>query len=163
MDFIIPRIPEVASEDLMTKFSYKILTKIEGEPTYWGFFQLREEATENTLSIASPFGGGGHGHWGLIADAAIYLAKAGVAWTVPASSGVYPNIPDGSSTDDKRRIIEEFIRDEKGIKTAEAVDKLLKTQVRDAIEKEYYLELEDPVLKLSQVTTKQILDRVLKN
>ena len=163
MDSIIPRIPEPSAEDILAKFPYPILTKIEGEPTYAAFFRMREEITQNTLVISSPFGGGQHGHWGSIADAAAFQTAAGVAWNVPASVGVYPVFPDGSTGDDKRRITKEFVRDETGIKTAETVERLLNKQVRDAIEEDYYLELEDPVLKFSKVTTKQILDHIRTN
>ena len=144
MDSIIPRIPEVATDDVLEKFPYKILTKIEGEPTYRGFFRLREELTQNTLVVPSPFGGGGHGHWGIIANTATYLVKAGVAWTVPASQGVYLTFPGESSDDDKRRIVKEFIRDESGIKTAETVKSLLNKQVRNAVDEEYYLSWRTP-------------------
>ena len=93
MDNIIPRIREVTAEEVLAKFPIQILTKIEGEPTYGGFYQLREEVTENMLAIDSPFGGGGHGHWGMIAHDATYLTEAGVPWSIPASAGIYPIFP----------------------------------------------------------------------
>ena len=99
----------------------------------------------------------------MIAHDATYLTEAGVAWSIPASSGIYPIFPQGSTDEDKRRIIKEFIRDETGIKLAGVVEKVVNKQVRDGVEGDYYLELEHPVLKYSKVKTKEILDHILKN
>ena len=72
MESIIPRIREVTPEEVLAKFPHQILTKIEGEPSYGGFYQLREEVTDNMLAIDSPFGGGNHGHWGMTANSTTY-------------------------------------------------------------------------------------------
>ena len=163
MDSVIPCIPDVNDDDVKAKFPIQVLTKIEGEPTYAGFFQLREELTQNAVAVESPFGGGQHGHWGCIADAGPYLAQAGTAWTVPQTGGVYPTFPPNSNDNEKKRIIKEFIFDEHGIKIAKAVERLLSNQVRQAIDEEFYMELEDPIFKFSKVTAKTLMTHILTN
>lgn len=163
MDTFIPRVPEVKPDDITTKFPHHQLTNIEVEPAYQTFYVLREELYQNAIAIESPFGGGGHGHWGSVTSATLYNAQTGETWVVPASGGVYPTFPANATDVEKKRITAEFIKTETGIKTAAVVEKLLSKQVRDAIEEEYYMELEDPIFKYSQITAYQIIDHVLQN
>ena len=62
MDNVIPRVPDITNDDIKVKFSIQVLMRIEGELTYAGFFQLREELKQNAVAIKSLFGGGQHSH-----------------------------------------------------------------------------------------------------
>ena len=99
MDSFIPTILEVSADDIDTKFPHKVLTKIEGQPTYAGFFKLREEIYQNTLTSKSPFGGATYGHLGVVMGDAVYTLATGNIWTIPPSAGVdvYPTFPGGAN------------------------------------------------------------------
>ena len=73
MDSYVPTIPEPSSDTIEAKFPHKTLTKIEGQPTYADFHQLREELYRNALSSKSPFGGGNHGHMGAVMESMTYI------------------------------------------------------------------------------------------
>ena len=77
MDTFIPRVPEVKPDDITAKFPHHQLANIEGEPAYQTFYVLREELYQNAIAIESPFGGGGHGHWGSVTSATLYNAQTG--------------------------------------------------------------------------------------
>ena len=66
MDSFIPTIPEVSMDDIEGKFPHKVLTKIEGQPTYAGFFKLREEIYQNALTSKLLVGGATYGHLGVV-------------------------------------------------------------------------------------------------
>ena len=58
LDTHIPTIPEVRESDIKAKFKIKILTPIEGRPTYEKMELLEKELGRNALAIKVPFGGG---------------------------------------------------------------------------------------------------------
>ncbi len=82
---------------------------------------------------------------------------------VPVSMGIYPTFPAGSSDQDNNCITSEFIRNEKGIKMAEVMERLMGQQVSDAIDGEYYMEVEDPIFKYTRVKTTDLLQHILNN
>ena len=127
MDSYVPTIPEPSSDAIEAKFPHKTLTKIEGQPTYADFHQLREEIYRNALSSKSPFGGGNHGHMGAVMDGITYTIETGGAtWIVPATSGMFPIFQHNASDTTKKKRIAEFVRDETGIKVSEATTTLLR-------------------------------------
>ncbi len=66
-------------------------------------------------------------------------------------------------TDDQKRIIiAEFVRDETGIKTADVTINLLRNQLLEAADKEYYMELYDDIFRYNWVSPAAFLDHILK-
>ena len=162
MDTFVPVILEPSSDAIETKFPHKTLTKIEGQPTYADFHIIREESFRNALSSKSPFGGGNHGHKGACTDALTYTTESGVAWNVPATAGIFPVFPPGATNDEKRIIIAEFVRNETGIKVAEATINLLRNQLLEAVDEDYYMELYDDVFRYDRVSIPAFLDHILQ-
>ena len=66
MDTLIPQVPKVSVEDITAWFKTTTLTKFEGEPTYNEMDDIHDELYRNAMAIKSPFGGGKHGHLGII-------------------------------------------------------------------------------------------------
>jgi hypothetical protein len=162
MDTFVPVILEPSADAIEAKFPHKTLTKIEGELTYDDFLLLREESFRNALSSKSPFGGGNHGHKGACTAPLTYtIETGGVAWTVPVTQGIFPIFPAGATDDQKRIIIAEFVRDETGIKTAEVTINLLRNQLLEAVDEEYYMELYDDVFRYDRVKPVDFLDHIL--
>jgi len=163
MDSYVPTIPEPSSDAIEAKFPHKTLTKIEGQPTYADFHLLREELYRNALSSKSPFGGGNHGHMGAVMDGMTYTIETGGAtWTVPATSGIFPTFPPGASDAEKKIRIAEFVRDETGIKTNECTINLLRNQLLEAVDEEYYMELYDNIFRYDRVDPADFLSHILK-
>ena len=162
MDTFPPTILEPSSDAIEASFPHKTLTKIEGEPTYEEFDLLREESFRNALSSKSPFGGGNHGHKGACTAPPTYIIETGgAAWNVPATQGIFPLFPAGATDHEKRVIIAEFVRDETGIKTAEATINLLRNQMLEAVPEAYYMELYDDVFRYDRVSPAAFLDHIL--
>ena len=97
----------------------------------------------NARAVKSSFGGGKHGHEGLVLRDATYAQRAGVLFVVPASKGAYPTFAAGASEDEKKVAIAEFIVSEQDILKAETCGDLLKNQLREAVEDKYLHELWD--------------------
>lgn len=72
--------------------------------------------------------------------------------------------PTNASNHDKCCITKEFVfvRDEKGIKTVKIIKNLLQKLIQEAIEKEYNIELEYHIFRLSKVTIEQIMQHTLE-
>ena len=146
MDSFVPTIPEASADAIEAKFPHKTLSKIEGQPTYADFFLLREELFRNALSSKSPFGGGGHGHLGAVMDSVNYTIETGGAtWFIPATAGMFPTFQTGANDNEKKRAVAEFVRDETGIKIADTTINLLRNQLLEAVDENYYTELYDNI------------------
>ena len=164
MDSFVPTIPEPATDAIEAKFPHKTLTKVEGQSTYVDFFILREELYRNALSSKSPFGGGNHGHIGACMDEVTYtITTGGDKWTIPATAGMFPAFPAGANDDQKKQLIAEFVRDETGIKIANATINLLRNQLIEAIDEDYYMELYDPMFRYDHINPMDFLAHILKH
>ena len=163
MDSFIPTIPEVSADDIEAKFPHKVLTKIEGQPTYAGFFKLREEVYQNALTSKSPFRGATYGHLGVVMGAQAYTLATGNIWAIPASAGVYPTFPAAANETMKRKLMSTFISTERGIRQWEATSNLLRNQLLQAIDEEYYAELYDPIFRYETVRPNDFLAHILNN
>ena len=62
MDALILQVPEVAANNIATRFKTTYLTTIEGKPTYIKMEDIRDKLNRNAIEIKSPFGGGLYGH-----------------------------------------------------------------------------------------------------
>ena len=58
LDIYIPTIPEVRESDIRSKFKVKVLTPLDGRPTYEKMRTLTQELGRNALRIQVPVGGG---------------------------------------------------------------------------------------------------------
>ena len=157
LDTFIPVIPEVRETDITALFKVKQLTPIDGRPTYESANLCEQELGRNALAIKVPFGGGKKGCLGVVYSDAKYLAEAGHAWTVPASQGTYPTFPTGATDQEKKAIISKFIQDEKGIKTVEQVEELLKNMFVAAIDEDYIVELKQGLSEYDGRTLRELL------
>ena len=163
MDTLIPQVPEVSAEDIQARFKHEPLTKIEGEPDYVHMDDVRDELYRNAMAIKSPFGGAQHGHLGSVMKDALYQTEAGVPWFVPLTQGLYPTFAAGATENEKRNATAIFITDEKGIKTNEIMEDLLKNQLLEAVDPAYYMELEHPIFKYDKVTVNQLISHLFDN
>ena len=163
MDTLIPQVPEVSAEDILARFKTTTLTRIEGEPAYTDMDEIRDKLYRNAMAIKSPFGGGQHGHLGMIMNPILYHTEAGETWTVSATSGAYPIFPNGATDSNKKALTATFIISEKGIKTEEVMQDLLWNQVLEAVDPEYYMELEHSIFKYDKVTVNELLTHLFHN
>ena len=160
LDTYIPAIPEVRETDIQQQFKVKILTPIEGRPSFDAMQTCERELSRNALAIKVPFGGGKRGCLGLVCSAEVFLDEAGVPWEVPETEGAYPTFPDGATTHDKKKVISDFIEREKGIKTVEVTEELLKGQFLEAVDEDYVVELKEDLREYDGVPLRKMLRHV---
>jgi hypothetical protein len=162
LDMYIPTIPEVRESDIKSKFKVKVLTPIDGRPTYEKMRALTQELGRNALGIQVPFGGGKRGCLGLVYSQQKFQAEANHEWSVPESEGAYPNFAADATEDDKKKEISQFIEREKGIKTVEATEELLKGMFIEAIDEDYVVELKEGLREYDGRTLQELLSHVSK-
>ena len=162
LDTHIPTIPEVRESDIKAKFKIKILTPIEGRPTYEKMELLEKELGRNALAIKVPFVGGKRGCLGVVYSDEKFQGEAGTVWTVPESEGTYPTFPDDATADDKKKEISKFIEREKGIKTVEVVEDLLKGLFLEAIDEDYVIELKEGMREYDGRRLRELLQHLCK-
>ncbi len=64
-------------------FPHPVLTPITGKPDHSNIKGLKKQLYSNAREIHSTRGGGTLGHLGCIMESAEYVARAGVAYTIP--------------------------------------------------------------------------------
>ena len=121
MDTYMPIIPDPKPDNIERRFKHPTLTTIKNEPDYEQMCVVREELFRNAIVIKSTFGGKIHGHLGSVQQPAVYHMEAGQAWTIPTSGGMYPTFSVGTTDEEKKREVAEFINRETHIKIAELV------------------------------------------
>ena len=160
LDNVIPVIKEPKESDILAKFKYKQLDKIDGEPTYPKLVELRRQLARNARAVKSSFGGGKNGHEGLVLRDATFVQRAHVSFVVPASKGAYPTFVAGATDDEKKIAIAEFILSEQDILKAETCGDLLKNQLLDAVEEKYFRELRDRYSEYDDKTVLELLEHL---
>ena len=113
--------PEVKFDKVTKQFLDKKLPCCIDKPSYQHYIEVRNCLYHNLRQITSPFGGGQHGHLGMIMATAKYLNISGSAWKVPPSQTAVPVIPAGATPDKQSTIFNQWVITEKGIMYADHV------------------------------------------
>ena len=164
LDLAIPTIREPKEADILARFEFAELDKIEGRPNYTSLKNCRKQLARNALKIQSIFGGGRHGHVGLVYKPTIYAKEQGTQpWRVPPSQGMYPLFPAGATDNEKKIEITKFVQIEEHIKKAETMERLLRNQILKAIDDDYLCELKSGILEYDGCKITEIFDHLFKN
>ena len=138
LDLAITTIREPKEADIIARFEFVELDKIEGRPNYTSYKNCRKQLARNALKIESIFGGGRHGHVGLVYKPTIYAKEQGTQpWQVPLSQGFYPHFRAGSTDNEKKIQITKFVQIEEHIKKTETRERLLRNQILKAVDDDY--------------------------
>ena len=162
-DTFIPKIPEVKAEDIKARFKIQTLPEIEGEPYYEALDDTREWLARNAMAVETSFGGGDHGHLGLVETGVIYQTLTGHAWYIPTTQGIFPIFAQGATNAEKRDEVAKFIVREGDIKKAKLTEELLRNQLLKAVEEKYYLELKDRTFRYDRVKLNVLLAHLFKH
>ena len=128
-----PRIPSVND----TYFQHKVLTRINGQPTYESLKTLTTEIKANAASVPSTLGGGLYGHLGLVVSDEKYAQLAHtVPWINPGHPG--PFAPPVGATGPQIEAAKDVWRELKfSCELYQATEKALIAQIVDSIEPIY--------------------------
>ena len=91
-----------------------------------------------------------------------FQSEAGTVWTVPESEGTYPSFQADATEDEKKKEISKFIEREKGIKTVEVVEDLLKGLFLEAIDEDYVVELKEGMREYDGRRLRELLHHLRK-
>ena len=100
----LPSPPEVEFDKVTKQFLDKKLPHCIGKPTYQNYIEARNCLYRNLRQITSPFGGGQHGHIGMIMPTVKYFNIASSAWQVPPIHPAVPVVPAGDTPDQRSRV-----------------------------------------------------------
>ena len=116
LDNVIPVIKEPKEADILAKFKYRQLDKIDGEPNYPKLVELRQQMARNARAVKSLF-------WGGRTDTKVSSCGTQPTCSARACRGTFTA---GTTNDEKKVAITEFILSEQDIPKSEACNKLLK-------------------------------------
>lgn len=133
--------------------SFQQLPKIEGTPTYESLTTIRDILKANAASVPSTRGGGANGYLGLVVTAASYnMIAPGTPFDRPPFPGVQPNIPPNSTAAQINEIVRVHNEAKREWRECDNVDKALKKQLTDAVDKIYLRSLRDRHTGFANVT-----------
>ena len=94
----------VSADSIKAQMPHTILTRVLGEPTHKQVKMVIRELTANLMAVSCPWGHN-KGHLGLLQDPAIYLARNGDAYTIPAAEPpTYPVILIGANVQQREEL-----------------------------------------------------------
>ena len=94
----------VSADSIKAQMPHAILTRVLGEPTHKQVKMVIRELTANLMAVSCPWGHN-KGHLELLQDPAIYLARNGDAYTIPAAEPpTYPVIPIGATVQQREEL-----------------------------------------------------------
>jgi hypothetical protein len=110
-------------------------------------------------AIPTSFGGGNHGHAGMIVNNAKYLTMTGgIQFITPINPGAYPTNIAGNATNAVRSLEEAMHKTlVREYEIYCRVEQALKDIILETVEKDYLLEIEDEVLGYLNQTPKQMI------
>ena len=119
-----------------TVFEISPLTKIRGEPTYESLLQIKNELKTNAQTVECSAGGGQFGMLGLVLTNAEYALLSNVPFVRPPHPGVF-QIQPGTPQIQARAQELTYNRQLAEYKTCKNVEKALKKQLVEAVDKSY--------------------------
>ena len=85
-------------EEIATKFPFKTLPIIDGDPDYASLSEMTRALYGNATSLPTMLGDSAHGHMGMIVKDKLYTTTVVMAWDQPGTLAalVIPNNETGS-------------------------------------------------------------------
>ena len=151
----------VSADSIKAQMPHTILTRVLGEPTHKQVKMVIRELTANLMAVSCPWGHN-KGHLGLLQDPAIYLARNGAVFTIPAAEPpTYPVIPIGATVQQREELRAINIAARKAWATYRLVLAITRDQFAAAIDDVYYAVLDDPTEGLNGVDLRTLVQHIL--
>ena len=151
-------------DEITAKFRIKKLTEIEGEPTYEAISKLSQELYTNAATLASPLGGGQHGHIGMVMKPSLYESLSNIPYVTPKNPGPTPKFDDAKIYTEMQRM---QVRDDHKLQLKtytehHNMDAALQQQLTEAVEYVYLAEKCNRFTGYLGVSTRDLLDHLLE-
>ena len=151
----------VSADSIKAQMPYATLTRVLGEPTHKQVKMVIRKLTANLMAVSCPWGHN-KGHLGLLQDPAIYVARNGGAFTIPANEPpTYPVIPNGATAQAQEELRASNIAACKAWATYRLVLAITHDQFAAAIDDVYYAVLDNPTEGLNGVDLRKLVQHIL--
>ena len=151
----------VSADSIKAQMPHPSLTRIRGEPTHKQVKIVLRELTANLMAVSCPWGHD-KGHLGLLQDPAIYQARNGAAFTIPAAEPpAYPVVPVGATAPQREELRATNVAARKAWTTYRLVLSITRDQFAAAIDDVYYAVLDDPIEGLNGVDLRTLTTHIL--
>ena len=151
-------------DEIVAHFPNKKLPQIHGEPTYETINDMVQHMYANAATIATPLGGGQHGHIGLIMKQALYQTLSETPFIAPPDPGPLPVYnPNIRYTGADREAVATAHKETRRIfDTYTNVDHALKKQIIEAVDDIYLEEQRNRYTGYLAVTSKDLITHLLR-
>jgi len=152
-----------SADSIKAQMPHAILTRVLGEPTHKQVKMVIRELTANLMDVSCPWPWGHNkGHLGLIQNPAIYLARNGNVFTIPAAEPpTYPIILIGANVQQREELRAINIAAHKAWATYRLVLAITRDQFAAAIDDVYYAVLDNPTEGLNGVDLCTFVQHIL--
>lgn len=138
-------------------FPHPCLTPINGLPTNSALHLLTKEIYANAQAIPSTYGGGTHGHLGLVMTTADYLTLASIAFLLPAHLGDAPIVPAGADQLVANKIVSVFKAELAKLTLTATLHEELKKQLLTTVDHLYLAALNDDIFGFADISVTTML------
>ena len=130
-------------DDIIAKFSTKILHPIPGEPDYDCISQINQLIYGNAATLPTTLGGVAHVHIALIMKATLYVTLSPIAYIAPVEPPLTLVVPPTATNADRQQLCDQHMEEQLIYTNHINMDDALKTQLLDAVEDPYVSQLCD--------------------
>ena len=150
-------------EEITEYFMHKTIEKIEGKPTRENIKKVLLKIQENSAAVPTELGGGKHGHLGLTMIEVEYLTVATEAYATQENPGTAPTIPDNATQYQIAYAKEEHKKKLDLFKEQRFVERALKSQVINAFDETYLLDIKQEYVGYKNIIIPKIFDHLFTN
>lgn len=148
-------------DDIIAKFPNKTLPSNDGEPDYAFINSMMQTLYGNAATLATPLGGGHHGHVGLIMKDALYATLSPTQYIAPDDPGPVPLIAQNATAPVRQHRKDAHNEARRIYENHGNMDDALKAMVIDAVGDTYICELRNKYTGYLGVTTRDLLDHLM--
>lgn len=123
-------------DTILERMPHKVLTRIQGEPTFVILETIQREIRANAKAIHSTLGGGTHGHLGLVMTAAAYAHISEIPFIQPVHPGLN-DIPAGTTAHVAAAMRDTHTERLASFNYATSVNAVIKAQIKAVIDLDY--------------------------
>jgi hypothetical protein len=148
--------------DIRDELKKESMTKIHGQPKSHDLKILEKELIAILAAIPTAFGGGNHGHAGMIMEAGAYTTMtSGTAFVNPANPGIYPaGLFANAVTGTRARAEAEHKELINQNKTCKGVCQGAKDLILEAVDNEYLIEIEHETLGYLNLSPREMINHL---
>eukprot|EP00957_Ditylum_brightwellii_P044325 3362913-Ditylum_brightwellii.AAC.1 len=137
-----------------------MIFQTDDKPTYKTISKLKEKIYANVAAVPTTLGGGQHGHIGVVAPPTVYSTLSSKKYTA-LKEPMQPTFTVLTQDAMKVKNLMEYKEEPQIYNNHNIVNRVLKQQMKAAVDKKYLEELNEPLVGYMNITVQDMIDHLI--